>query len=234
MPSSSLASDGRHRFAAARRAAARRPVQLLAPRRQPRSRARARPLRGAATSIASALARSTSAACAALASPVRLACACIASRASNRRRCAAFNCSSAARCSVSIRAIDCRASSWRASCARSSSSADRRSTAICSCLRLMRSAASVGGPDLQLEADDRPFPAGAARPGATRSRIRPRQSSGRALSTSLAQPLDGGSLGVGALAQLLDLALGREDAARFGARAAFDDVARRGTLRRRG
>ena len=50
----------------------------------------------------------------------------------------------------------------------------------------------------------------------------------RSRSRSTASPL-----GLDALAQLLDLALGREDAARFGARAALDRVRRRGRRRRR-
>ena len=77
------------------------------------------------------------------------------SRASNSLRCAADSCSSAARCSVSMRWIDWRASSSRCSCARSSSSALRRSTRDLLLLARHALRGVAGGRHLQVVADDR-------------------------------------------------------------------------------
>ena len=122
-----------------------------------------------------------------------------------------------------MRWIDWRASSSRRSCARSSSSALRRSSV--NLLLLPRHAVRrvAGRGHLQVVADDGLFLAmelGLERGDRGFGRGDRHVEAGRLLE----QPDERRVPGVGALAQLLDLALGRQDAARLVARAPFDPV----------
>ena len=91
------------------------------------------------------------------------------SRASNSLRCAADSCSSAARCSVSMRWIDCRASSSRCSCV---AQLLFGAAALDGNLLLLARHALGGvarAPSPAARSRRSPFPGGGARPGATRS-----------------------------------------------------------------
>ena len=144
-------------------------LQILARASRRASRARAPPLRAAAPRRASALARSTSAGVRRLGFGGRAPPAPASPRA--RRTAGAarrFSCSSA----VALLGLDARDRLPRLFLPRILRRAAplrpmRRSVAICSCFRRMRSDASARRRHLQVEADDRPSPAGAARPAAT-------------------------------------------------------------------
>ena len=179
-------------------------ARARAPRLPPRA---ARPRRRAR-------ARSTSAACAALASAARrlrlhrlarVEQPALRGRSADRRRRAARS-----RCARSTRAPSCRGRPERA--------APPRPPALDGDLLRLRASRSASSAARAAAARSRrsPFPAGAARPGSgdrggsagdrhVDARPSPRRRSSAARSL------------VGALAQLLDLALGREDAARLGA-----------------
>ena len=106
---------------------------------------------------------------------------------------------------------------------RCSSSAERRSTAICS--RFLRDPLRRGvrGSNLQVEADHGLFLPMLLALQRRRRRLR-RRDPQVDRDELFAHAVDGRALLVGALAQLLDLALGREDALRFRPHAALDHV----------
>ena len=158
---------------------------------------------------------------------------CMRSRASNSRRWADVSCSSAARCSISMRC-------------------DRLARFVFALLlraQLFFGGAPLVGDLILLAGDALGRLVRRCRPGA---RSRPSPSPARCCSAWSARIADSVGrdrhvergrrpraaarasrrLGLGALAQLLDLALGRQDAARFGARAPFDPRPARGRPRR--
>ena len=202
-----------------------------ASRRAPR--ARARPPRAAATSAASALARSTSAACAALASAVRRACACIALARLEQPALRAVQLLVGGAL-LALDPLDRLPRFVLAGLLRAQLLL-RRPALVGDLLLLPRHALRRVARRCRPAARSRrpPSPAGAARPGATDRGLGRRRSTMSSAATSSRSRSTVEALLLGALAQLLDLALGREDAARLGARRRLRRRGRRGTLRPR-